>query len=84
MDTLRTLLEAQSLFTLFIAVALGYVVGEIGIKGVSPGSGAVLFVGLAIGGFAPSLQRQRCSARSGSCSFCTASASSTATSSSGD
>jgi len=53
MDTVRTLLETQPLFVLFLTVALGYVVGEISIKGVSLGSGAVLFVGLAIGGFAP-------------------------------
>jgi putative transport protein len=53
MDAVRTLLETQPLFTLFLTVALGYVVGELSIKGVSLGSGAVLFVGLAIGGFAP-------------------------------
>ena len=39
MDVIRTLLETQLLFTLFLTVALG--------------SGAVLFVGLAVGGFAP-------------------------------
>ena len=43
----------QSLFTLFLTIALGYLIGEINIKGVALGSGAVLFVGLAIGGFAP-------------------------------
>ena len=53
MDAIRTLLETQLLFTLFLTVALGYLVGEINIKGFSLGSGAVLFVGLAIGGFAP-------------------------------
>lgn len=53
MDALRTLLETQRLFTLFLTVAFGYLVGEISIKGVSLGAGAVLFVGLAIGGFAP-------------------------------
>jgi putative transport protein len=53
MDAVRILLETQPLFTLFLTVALGYVVGEISIKGVALGSGAVLFVGLAIGGFAP-------------------------------
>ena len=53
MDTLRTLLESQLLFTLFLTIALGYLVGEINIKGFSLGAGAVLFVGLAIGGFAP-------------------------------
>jgi putative transport protein len=47
------LLESQPLLTLFVTVALGYVVGEISVKGVALGSGAVLFVGLAIGGFAP-------------------------------
>ncbi|MCY1340319.1 putative transport protein YidE [compost metagenome] len=53
MDAVRGLLETQPLFTLFLTIALGYVVGELSIKGVSLGSGAVLFVGLAIGGFAP-------------------------------
>lgn len=53
MDAVRTLLETQPLFTLFLTIALGYVVGEISIKGVSLGVGAVLFVGLAIGGLAP-------------------------------
>lgn len=53
MDFVRTLLETQPLLTLFLTVALGYLVGEINIKGFSLGSGAVLFVGLAIGGFAP-------------------------------
>src|SRR5512139_142424 len=53
MDEIRILLETQPLLTLFLTVALGYIVGEINIKGFSLGSGAVLFVGLAIGGFAP-------------------------------
>ncbi|CAD6533728.1 Aspartate/alanine antiporter [Paraburkholderia hiiakae] len=53
MDVFRTLLETQPLLTLFVTVALGYLVGELSIKGVSLGSGAVLFVGLAIGGWAP-------------------------------
>ncbi len=53
MDGIKMLLETQPLFTLFLTVALGYLVGEINIKGFSLGSGAVLFVGLAIGGFAP-------------------------------
>ena len=53
MEGIRTLLETQLLFSLFLTVALGYLVGEITIKGFSLGSGAVLFVGLAVGGFAP-------------------------------
>jgi hypothetical protein len=52
MDGIRTLLETQPLFSLFLTVALGFLVGEINIKGFSLGSGAVIFVGLAIGGFA--------------------------------
>ncbi len=38
---------------LFLTIALGYVVGEINIKGFSLGVGAVLFVALAVGWFAP-------------------------------
>jgi putative transport protein len=53
MDAIRVLLETQPLFTLFLTVALGYIAGEISFKGFSLGAGAVLFVGLAIGGFAP-------------------------------
>ena len=53
MEEIRTLLQTQPLFALFLTIALGYLVGEINIKGFSLGSGAVLFVGLAIGGFAP-------------------------------
>ena len=52
MEEIRTLLETQPLFTLFLTVALGYLVGEMKIRGFSLGSGAVLFVGLAIGRFA--------------------------------
>ena len=53
MDYLRTLLEQQPLMALFLTIAIGYVVGEINIKGFSLGVGAVLFVALAIGWFAP-------------------------------
>ncbi|WP_244850947.1 TrkA C-terminal domain-containing protein [Caballeronia sp. SL2Y3] len=53
MDAVRTFLESQSLFALFLTIALGYLIGEITIKGVALGSGAVLFVGLAVGAFAP-------------------------------
>ena len=53
MDEIKALLETQPLFALFLTIALGYLVGEINIKGFSLGSGAVLFVGLAVGGFAP-------------------------------
>ena len=39
MDEVRALLETQPLLTLFLTIALGYVVGELSIKGVSLGSG---------------------------------------------
>src|SRR6478609_9558461 len=39
--------------TLFLTIAIGYLVGEINIKGFSLGVGAVLFVALAMGWFAP-------------------------------
>ena len=53
MEFTRTLLEQQPLMTLFLTIAIGYLVGEINIKGFSLGVGAVLFVALAIGWFAP-------------------------------
>ena len=53
MDTLRTLLELQPMMALFLTIALGYLLGEVNIKGFSLGAGAVLFVALAMGWFAP-------------------------------
>ena len=53
MDWLRTLLETSPMTTLFLVIAAGYLVGEINFKGFALGSGAVLFVGLACGAFAP-------------------------------
>src|SRR6187397_15511 len=53
MDTIRTLLEQQPLMALFLTIAIGYLVGEFTIKGFSLGVGAVLFVALGIGWFAP-------------------------------
>ena len=47
------LLEQQPLAALFLTIAIGYLVGEINIKGFSLGVGAVLFVALAVGWFAP-------------------------------
>jgi putative transport protein len=52
-DYIRTLLEQQPLMAVFLTVAIGYLVGEINIKGFSLGVGAVLFVALAVGWFAP-------------------------------
>jgi putative transport protein len=53
MELIRSLLEQQPLMALFLTIALGYLVGEINIKGFSLGVGAVLFVALAMGWFAP-------------------------------
>ena len=53
MEFVKTLLEQQPLMALFLAIAIGYRVGEINIKGFSLGVGAVLFVALAMGWFAP-------------------------------
>jgi putative transport protein len=53
MDVLRTLLEQQPMLALFLTIAIGYIVGEINVKGFSLGAGAVLFVAIAVGWFAP-------------------------------
>ena len=53
MELIRTLLVQQPLMALFLTIAIGYLVGEINVKGFSLGVGAVLFVALAVGWFAP-------------------------------
>ena len=53
MELVKTLLEQQPMLALFLVIAFGYLAGEIEIKGFSMGVGAVLFVALAIGWFAP-------------------------------
>jgi len=53
MQALRTLLEAQPMAALFLTIAIGYLVGQVNVKGMSLGVGAVLFVALAVGWFAP-------------------------------
>jgi putative transport protein len=53
MEFVKTLLEQQPMFALFLTIAIGYGVGEINLKGFSLGVGAVLFVALAVGWFAP-------------------------------
>ena len=53
MEFVQTLLEQQPLMALFLTIAIGYLVGEINVKGFSLGVGAVLFVALAVGWFAP-------------------------------
>ncbi len=53
---LAELIGLQPILALFLAVGLGYAVGQINIFGFSLGIGAVLFVGLALGAFAPKAQ----------------------------
>jgi putative transport protein len=52
-DWLKTLLETSPMTAMFLVIAAGYFVGEVNFKGFALGSGAVLFVGLACGAFAP-------------------------------
>ena len=53
LDLAREILGTQPILAVFLAIGVGYLVGQINIGGFSLGVGAVLFVGLAIGAFAP-------------------------------
>jgi len=52
----RDIIGSQPILATFLAIGVGYLVGQISIGGFSLGVGAVLFVGLAIGAFAPKAQ----------------------------
>ena len=56
LDIARDIIGSQPILAAFLAIGLGYLVGQISIGGFSLGVGAVLFVGLAIGAFAPKAQ----------------------------
>jgi putative transport protein len=56
LDLARDIIGSQPILTAFLAIGVGYLVGQINIGGFSLGVGAVLFVGLAIGAFAPKAQ----------------------------
>ena len=56
LTAISDLIGSQPILALFLAIGLGYAVGQISILGFSLGIGAVLFVGLAIGAFAPTAQ----------------------------
>jgi putative transport protein len=56
LDLARDVIGSQPILTAFLAIGVGYLVGQINIAGFSLGVGAVLFVGLAIGAFAPKAQ----------------------------
>ncbi len=53
MELARNIIATQPILTLFLAIGVGYLVGQINLGGFSLGVGAVLFVGLALGAFAP-------------------------------
>ena len=53
MTELADFLTAQPMLALFATIALGHMAGAVSIRGFSLGSGAVLFVALAVGAFAP-------------------------------
>ena len=55
-DRFGLFLASQPLLALFLTIAVGYWLGARSIKGFALGSGAVLFVGLAIGAAAPQLK----------------------------
>jgi len=55
MAVLNVFLTSQPMLALFLTIAIGYLLGALSIKGLSLGSGAVLFVGLAVGAAAPKL-----------------------------
>src|SRR5262244_4431710 len=55
-DLARDIIGSQPILTAFLAIGVGYLVGQINIGGFSLGVGAVLFVGLALGAFAPKAQ----------------------------
>src|SRR6188472_2203320 len=53
LDLAREILNTQPILAVFLAIGLGYLAGQINLGGFSLGVGAVLFIGLAIGAFAP-------------------------------
>jgi putative transport protein len=56
LEIAREIVGTQPILAVFLAIGVGYLVGQINIGGFSLGVGAVLFVGLAIGAFAPKSQ----------------------------
>src|ERR1700751_5184644 len=56
LDLAPDIIGSQPILTAFLAIGLGYLVGQISIGGVSLRGGAGLFFGLAIRAFAPQAQ----------------------------
>src|SRR5712672_1929030 len=53
LEVAQNIIATQPILAVFLAIGVGYLVGQINLGGFSLGVGAVLFVGLAIGAFAP-------------------------------
>jgi len=53
LDLIRTFLEHYPFIAFFLTIAIGYLLGSVNVKGFSFGVGAVLFVALFVGYFAP-------------------------------
>jgi putative transport protein len=53
LEVAQNIIATQPILAIFLAIGVGYLVGQINLGGFSLGVGAVLFVGLAIGAFAP-------------------------------
>ncbi len=56
LELARDIIGSQPILTIFLAIGVGYILGQVNILGFSLGVGAVLFVGLALGAFAPKAQ----------------------------
>src|SRR5438128_12579302 len=56
LDFVSGIIGTQPILTVFLAIGVGYLVGQINLGGFSLGVGAVLFVGFALGAFAPKAQ----------------------------
>src|ERR1041385_3697596 len=56
LDLARDIIGTQPILTAFLAIGVGYLVGQINIGGFLLGVGAVLFVGPALGAFSPKAQ----------------------------
>src|SRR6516165_4549159 len=56
LDVAREIIGTQPILAAFLAIGVGYLLGQVNLGGFSLGVGAVLFVGLAIGAFAPKAQ----------------------------
>ena len=53
MEVIRVFLESHGLVALALTIGVGYLLGQVSIRGFALGAGAVLFAGLAVGAIVP-------------------------------